>query len=79
MKKAINYLRTTITTIVLLVGATVSSYAANVNNILSNTFDAQASGLQLTSSTPDPESMLLLGIGLLLLVTVLRRGKKKRS
>lgn len=79
MKKAIRYLKTTIATIVVLGGTTTLSYGANVNNILNNTFGAQADGLQLTGSAPEPESMLLLGIGLLLLATVLRKGKKKRS
>lgn len=79
MKNAISYLKTTIATTVILVGATTSSYGASINNIFSDTFGAQAAGLQLTRSTPEPETMLLLGIGLLLLATVLKRGKRKQS
>lgn len=79
MKKAIRYLKIIIASLVLLVGATTSSYGANVHNIFSNMFGEQVGGLQLAGSAPEPETMLLLGIGLLLLATVLRRGKKKQS
>ena len=79
MKRSISYLKTSIATVVFLFSVTSLSYGANAQNIFSNAFDGQANGLQLIRSTPEPATLLLLGVGLLLLASVLRRGKKKSS
>lgn len=77
MKKALHYLKSIVPTTVLLVSSTTASYAANLNSVMSSTLVEQFDVLNLRSSTPEPVTMLLLGVGLLLLAAVARKGKSK--
>ena len=77
MKNTFGCLKTTIATVVLTVGNSASCYGASINNVFSNILGEQAQGVQLINTTPEPETMLLFGIGLILLAAVSRKGKKK--
>lgn len=73
MKNIFKNLKSAAATIVLTIGSATTSYGANLNSTLGE----QINVLQLNNSSPEPETMLLLGIGLLLLATVARKGKSK--
>lgn len=75
MKNIWRYLQSVTATIVLLVGSVTISYGESLNSALPTSLGEQLDVLQLNSSAPEPETMLLLGIGLLLMATVARKGK----
>ena len=77
MKNIVRYLHTVTATIVFLIGSATLSYGANTSGALSKSISEQLDVLQLGSSSPEPETMLLLGIGLLLMATVARKGKSR--
>ena len=77
MKKAFNYFKSIVSTTALLVGTATTSYGSQISNSFSNGIGEQIKGLQLSNTTPEPENMLLLGVGLILLAAVARKGKNK--
>ncbi len=77
MTQVFNYLTTIVSTALLLAGSVATSYGSQVNNPFNKGLGEQTQLFQLTHTTPEPETMLLLGIGLILLAAVARKGKKK--
>ncbi len=77
MKTIIDYLKTIVTTTALLVTTATVSYGSNLDSVVNSTFVEQFDVLNLRSSTPEPVTMLLLGIGLLLLAAVAKKGKSQ--
>ncbi len=77
MKTIIHYLKTIVTTTALLVTTATVSYGSNLNSVVNSTFVEQFDVLNLRSSAPEPVTMLLLGIGLLLLAAVAKKGKSQ--
>ena len=78
MKVYPRYIKVIVATVMLLIGSNTFCFADILNGTLSNIQIDSAQNFQ-TSAAPEPATMLLFGIGLVLLAAVARKGNNKLS